>query len=167
MSLDLFCWLFIPLKYRFLIWLIWFLHFRLCYKFQIRLQENQIHSLFFNSTLKCLDLVLENLSSSEFVWFGCAGEAEHSVLNAPPLNFISRRLFTISKQWIILLVWESNFQKYALAAEISVLFQLFLLLSSKMTMNVTNCIFCTPSLFYVLTLPIYWFYYSSLQEERN
>lgn len=163
MSVDLLCWLFFFFsseKYRFLISLIWFLHFRSYYKFQIRLQDNQISFLCLNRTLKCLDLVLKNLCFTEFICYGCAGGAEHSVLNAPPLNFISRRLSTISKQWIILITWQSNFQKYALVVEISVLFQLFHLPSSKRTMNVTNHMFCTPSLFYVLTLPIYWFYYS-------
>lgn len=112
-------------KYSFLISLILFLHFRSCYmKFQIKLQENQFSFLCLNRPLKCLDMVLKNFCFTEFVCLGCAGGAEHSVLDASPLNFISRRFFTKSKQWIILIVWESNFQKHALAVEISVLFQL-------------------------------------------
>lgn len=37
-------------KCRFLISLIWLLHIRSCYKFQIRLQQNQISFLFLNRT---------------------------------------------------------------------------------------------------------------------
>lgn len=156
-------------KYRFLISLILFFHFRSCYmKFQIRLQENQFSFLCLNRPLKCLDLVLKNFCFTEFVCFGCAGGAEHSVLDASTLNFISRRFLTKGKQWIILIVWESNFQKHALAVEYQCCFNCrFHLPSSKSTMNVTVHMFCTPSLFYLLAFRVYWFYYSSLQEERN
>lgn len=156
-------------KYRFLISLILFFHFRSCYmKFQIRLQENQFSFLCLNRPLKCLDLMLKNFCFTEFVCFGCAGGAEHSVLDASTLNFISRRFLTKGKQWIILIVWESNFQKHALAVEYQCCFNCrFHLPSSKSTMNVTVHMFCTPSLFYLLAFRVYWFYYSSLQEERN
>lgn len=88
-------------KCRFLISLIWFLHIRSCYKFQIRLQQNQISFLFLNrtalmsgpGTLK--NHILQNLST-----LGVQEEPSTQYWMHHPRNFISRRLSIVSKQWI-------------------------------------------------------------------